>query len=211
MTIESYLAELGARLPRIRRRRVLAEAREHLVDSAARHSAAGRSAHEAERAALEDFGDVDTVARRVRAEVAVHETRIASTLALAASALFVVPLYGVPENTLPPAPWMAKPVDIDVLQTIAASLWLTSLGFAAVVTASAWSRWPRLAAAALPSVSLGLVAAAVTSAALVVRWFGVAQVTFAWPLLAAPLALGCVGASAIAAAWAGRRRELLRD
>lgn len=39
MTIDAYLAELEKRLPRIARRRILAEAQEHLRDSAARHRA----------------------------------------------------------------------------------------------------------------------------------------------------------------------------
>jgi hypothetical protein len=105
VTIDAYLAALGSRLPVLGRRRTLAEAREHLRDSAARHQAAGLQPDAAEQAAVESFGDVEVVAARFAAEAAVLETRIANAVALLAVALFVVPLYVVPENTLPPAQW----------------------------------------------------------------------------------------------------------
>jgi len=50
MTIDAYLAALERSLPRISRRRVLAEAQEHLRDSAATHRAAGLSLPAAEAA-----------------------------------------------------------------------------------------------------------------------------------------------------------------
>jgi hypothetical protein len=105
VTIDTYLAALGGQLPLLGRRRALAEAREHLRDSAARHRAAGLEPHAAELAAVESFGDVEVVAARFAAEAAVLETRIATAVALVAVACFVFPLYVVPENTLPPAQW----------------------------------------------------------------------------------------------------------
>jgi hypothetical protein len=105
MTIDAYVAALGTRLPWLRRKRALAEAREHLRDSAARHRAAGLEPDAAEEAAVVGFGDVDVVAGRFAAETAVLEIRIATAVALMAVGLFVFPLYVVPENTLPPAQW----------------------------------------------------------------------------------------------------------
>ena len=105
MTIDAYLAALGSKLPLLGRRRALAEAREHLRDSAERHRAIGLEADAAEEAAVEGFGDVEMVAGRFAAEAAVLETRIATAVAFMAVAFFVFPLYVVPENTLPPARW----------------------------------------------------------------------------------------------------------
>ena len=101
MTIDAYLAALERSLPRISRRRVLAEAQEHLRDSAATHRAAGLSLPAAEAAAADDFGPVEIVARRLAAERAVRDTRISTLVALGAVAFFVFPLYVVPENSLP--------------------------------------------------------------------------------------------------------------
>jgi hypothetical protein len=105
VTIDAYLAVLGSKVPWLGRRRALAEAREHLRDSAARHRADGLQPDAAEEAAVDGFGDVEVVADRFAAEAAVLETRTATAVALLAVALFVFPLYVVPENTLPPAQW----------------------------------------------------------------------------------------------------------
>ena len=85
MTIDAYLAALEGSLPRISRRRILAEAQEHLRDSAAAHGAAGLSLHAAEAAAVDDFGPVEVVARRLAAEGAIRETRISTLVASARS------------------------------------------------------------------------------------------------------------------------------
>ena len=141
MTIDAYLGELERRLPRISRRRILAEAQEHLRDSAATHGAAGLSLHAAEAAAVDDFGPVEIVARRLSAEGAIRETRIATLVALSAVAFFVFPLYVVPENSLPPAPWVEKPRDIFVLQLASVVIWLAAGALATASAAVAWTRW----------------------------------------------------------------------
>jgi hypothetical protein len=105
VTIDAYLAALGSKVPWLGRRRALAEAREHLRDSAARHRADGLEPAAAEEAAIDGFGDVEVVADRFAAEAAILETRTATAVALLAVAFFVFPLYVVPENTLPPAQW----------------------------------------------------------------------------------------------------------
>jgi hypothetical protein len=209
MTIERYLADLARRLPLIRRRRFLAEAEMHLRDSVARHRAAGLDPDSAEAAALAGFGSIDVVAHRFAAEGAAAELRVASLLALTAAALFIFPLYVVPENTLPPAAWETKPVDISVLQVVSVSLWLTAVGLAVLAAALAWTPWSRFAATAMSVVLVTIAGAGLTSAALVARWFGETSVTPEWPLVAAPMAVCSLGACALACVWARRRRELL--
>ena len=212
MTIDAYLAELERRLPRTSRRRILAEAQEHLRDSAARHSAAGLVPHTAEAAAVADFGPVEIVARRLAAAGAIRETRIATLVALGAVASFVFPLYVVPENTLPPAPWQEKPRDIFLLQLVSVGLWVAAGALAFAAAALSWTRWSRLAAPALACAPIALAGAVAFSAVLVVRWFALTPNTPNWAL-AAPLAAMCLVACAAAALWArsSRRRLVLQD
>lgn len=201
MTIDAYLAELERRLPRIARLRALPEIREHLRDGAARHGAAGLSPFDAEAAATRDFGSVADVARRFGSELAVRETRIASVLSLAGVAFFVFPLYVVPENTLPPAPWAEKPHDIAFLQGVAVGLWLLAGALAAASVLLSLSRWPRLAPLTLLSAACGIAGSITVSVVLVVRWFALTPATPNWGY-AAPLALACLGVCAAAALWA---------
>ena len=101
MTIDAYLVALERLLPRVARLRVLPEVREHLRDAAAAQRASGLSPLESEVAATRAFGTVEDVARRLGAELAVRESRLAGLLAVATTMFFVFPLYVVPENTLP--------------------------------------------------------------------------------------------------------------
>jgi hypothetical protein len=212
MTIDEYLAELGRRLPRTRRRRFLAEAEEHLRDAARANRRRGLDAESAERAAIESFGDVVVVARRLASEAAVWETRIAAALAFGAASPFVFPLYIVPENTLPPATWVEKPRDILVLQVLAIALWISAGVLAAASTVLSWTGWIRFAAPAL-GLALGAMAGSIAmSALLVARWFAASDVSVVWPLLSAPLAVACLAACAEAAGWAHSRRcRLVQD
>lgn len=208
MTIDAYLAELERRLPRIARRRALAEAHEHLRDSAARHRAAGLSDHTAEAAAVSDFGALDVVARRLAAESATRETRVSTLVALVAVAFFVFPLYVVPENTLPPAPWAEKPRDIFVLQLVSVALWLLAGALATASAALAWTRWSSLAAPVLVTASVAVAGSCAAAAALTARWLALTPSTPNWPLAGA-LAAGCLLACAGAAGWAHAQRRLL--
>jgi hypothetical protein len=206
MTIERYLAELEWRLPRLGRRRILTEVEEHLRDSAARHEANGRSPVAAEAAATHDFGDVRSVAPRLAEECAVVETRAASLLALGAVAFFVFPLYVVPENTLPPATWTEKPFGIQLLQVVSVTLWVAAGTTAFAAAALAWSRWARVAAPLLELALRTLAGSIGVSVLLVAHWIVSASVVILWPLLAGPVALGCLYACAEAAGWAHSRR-----
>jgi len=126
-----------------------------------------------------------------------------------AVAFFVFPLYVVPENTLPPAPWAEKPRDVLILQIVAVVLWLAAGVFAAVSAALAWTRWCRLAAPVLISALAAIAGSAVASAVLVERWFEAAPAAPSWPLLSAPLAVGCLVACGAAGGWTRSRRDLL--
>lgn len=209
MTIDAYLGELERRLPRISRRRVLAEAQEHLRDSAAQHRAAGLPPHDAETAAVNDFGPLETVARRLAAESATRATRVSTLAALGAVAFFVFPLYVVPENSLPPAPWVEKPRDIAVLQLVSIVLWLGAGALSTASAALAWTRWSHLAAPILVTASAAIVGASGVVAAIGARWVALTPSTPNWPL-AMGLAAGCLLACVAAATWAlGHRRLLL--
>ncbi len=212
MTIDAYLAELEQRLPRTARLRALPEIREHLRDAAGRHRAAGRSPFDAEAAATSEFGPVADVARRFGSELAVRETRVASVLSLGAVGFFIFPLYVIPENTLPPAPWLEKPRDIAVLQALAIGFWLLGSALAAVGAALAWTRWLRFAQLALASAAGAIVGAVVVSAALFERWLAHTPSTPNWGL-AAPVAFTCLGLCMAAALWAhsSRQRLVLHD
>jgi hypothetical protein len=201
VTIDAYLVALERLLPRIARLRVLPEVREHLRDAATAQRASGLSPRDAEIAATWAFGAVEDLARRLGAELAVRESRLAGLLALATTVFFVFPLYVVPENTLPPAPWSEKPRDIALLQHVALACWIVACLLAAVAMLLAWTRWFRNTAPVLACATAALTGATAVTAAVAVRWFSLTPATPAWAL-AAPLALACVVACSAAALWA---------
>jgi hypothetical protein len=96
--IERYLGELerelriGGRL----RRRILAEAEDHLREAAREVG---------EDAAVSCFGQPAELARRFAANAAGSTGRRAAQLLTVALALAFLAVYPIPENTLPPAPW----------------------------------------------------------------------------------------------------------
>jgi hypothetical protein len=209
--IEHYLRELHARLPRERRSRFLAEAEAHLRDRRDALIAAGHAPDEAERLAVESFGPVDDVARRMSAVAARYLTRRAAVAALVALAFLVVPLYLVPENTFGPAEWASKPSPVTVTQVVAVLLWLASLAVAAAAVLAAFADRARTAATLLAAAA-GL-ACATGAAALVagIVWLEHAPWTPLWWALgvvvpATILAVG-MAAGALALVWA--RRQLL--
>lgn len=92
-----YLRELRRRLPFAlgHRRRVLAEVREHL--------------REAGDGADERFGSIEAIVVPLREELRVLAAARASWLVPVLVACSVGPLYVLPENVFPPAPWDVKP------------------------------------------------------------------------------------------------------
>jgi hypothetical protein len=105
--IDAYLAELRRRLSpaTILRWRFLDETESHLRDAAASFEQGGMAPDEAEHNAIERFGPAHLVARDLAGELAVRSLFQAALVTLVCLVLFVVPLYGIPENTFPPAPW----------------------------------------------------------------------------------------------------------
>jgi hypothetical protein len=185
--IEAYLRELGGRLPLLRRRRFLAEAEAHLRDAAGRHEREGLPPADAERRAVEEFGPADVVAARLAVEAAAPAGRLAALLVLAAAVLFVVPLYGIPENTLPPAPWAEVPGALVWKRDLSAALWLAAVALASIGLAR---RLLEASAAALAC----LAASAVLGAVLAIEWDAEAPATPLARLLAqtVPLAATAV-------------------
>ena len=66
-TIAAYLEELSVLLPRVSRRRILAEVDAHLHEAAAARCARGEDPNAAERAAVARFGEPIEVARQFNA------------------------------------------------------------------------------------------------------------------------------------------------
>jgi hypothetical protein len=126
-------------------------------------------------------------------------------------ALFVLPLYGIPENTLPPAPWTERPDYLTWKLYVAEAAWVVALGAAAAAVLLAWSRFPRAALAALASSAIALAVAAGIGSVGAVQWTDAVPgsgTTLALSL-AATAVLGCAGVGALASAE--RVRRLSRD
>jgi hypothetical protein len=209
--IADYLRELERRLPETRRRRLLQEAEAHLRDSAASYEAQGLDPVAAEAAAVKAFGPVDVVARAFAAEAAAHATRRAAILAVGALASLVLPVYGIPENTLPPAPWVDKPVHLAVQQSLALGLVALALGGALAGAVAAFTRRAQLTAPLLALAAALGGATLLVSAALAIQWDRAAPETPLLALLALllPFAAAAVAVAGAAAMWAGDRRALL--
>ncbi len=131
---ERYLEELERalrrhRVPARRRRRFLAEAADHIAcdpDAAA------------------SFGDPELLAKQVSALEQPRRIRLLSLILLGTILAFVAPLYGIPENTLPPAPPQGLPATVEWKLDWAMALYAAALLLAAVAFAVSWVR-PRLA------------------------------------------------------------------
>jgi hypothetical protein len=167
--VNAYLEELRGRLPATPpRRRFLQEARDHIEDGG-----------------LEAFGPVDVVAARMRRELACQTDRLATRGVLVLVALYVLPFYVIPENTLPPAPWDTMPAHLA---------WKVTAAEAAFAAAAAIALLAVAAARALRRIALfGAVGALAVSA------FIAAPLAWEWP----------VGSGAAAAALAVARITLV--
>lgn len=75
--VDAYLTELDARLrgPRHRKRDLLQEAADHLVDATEANEANGLTRTEAEREAVREFGDTGTIAPAYQAILSVDQSR----------------------------------------------------------------------------------------------------------------------------------------
>ena len=199
--IEQVLAELESELTAVGirgrlRRRILAESEDHL-----------RSDPEA----VSRFGPPRRVAVDA-ARVAHPRMLLRSALAYAAVvALFVLPLYGIPENTLPPAPWSERPDSLTWKLYVAEAAWVLALGAAAAAVLVAWVRLPRAALAALLCSAIALGVAAGMGSVGTVQWTDAVPGSGTTLVLSlgATAVLGCAAAGALASAE--RVRRLARD
>jgi hypothetical protein len=131
---DRYLDELDQalrrhRVPARRRRRFLAETSDHL---------------QCDPEAVTAFGDPESLAQQVAAMEQPRRVRVLSLFLVGTIVAFVAPLYGIPENTLPPAPPEGLPAAVEWKLDWAVALYLAALAFAAVAVAFSWIR-PRLA------------------------------------------------------------------
>jgi hypothetical protein len=164
--IESYLTELAVELSfhgvgSRRAARILAEARDHLLELAVEHG---------EDEAVERFGPARQLAAEA-ARAARPVVLLRSTLAFAAAlALFVLPLYGIPENTLPPAPWDERPAHLTWKLYVSVGAFAVSVPLALFAVASAWLRRRRTTLVALTLAGTSLAVSAVVGAVGAVQW-----------------------------------------
>jgi hypothetical protein len=164
--IDLYLRDLAAELAfhgvRGRRAaRIQAEARDHLLELAVEHG---------EEEAVRRFGPARQLAVEA-ARAARPVVLFRSTLVFAAAlALFVLPLYGIPENTLPPAPWDERPAHLTWKLYVSVGAFAIALPFALIAVAAAWLRLRRTALVALTLAGGSLAISAVIGAVGAVQW-----------------------------------------
>jgi hypothetical protein len=146
--IDAYIGELRRRLhgPRRATADLVTEARDGLVDAAAGYESMGLCRRDAERRAVDEFGDVREIAAEFQAELGVAQTRRTAALVLAIigaqSALTEVAwrslaARGTPWQPSPAYALLANAVDVTGYVTIAAAL-LT------VVACGIGTRWLRI-------------------------------------------------------------------
>lgn len=185
--IDRYLAELGRELPFWNRRRVLAEAEDHLRESA-------REVGEDE--AVARFGAPRELASGFR-RVAV--LRLAAFAVLAAVA-FPVLAYPLVESNLPPAPWPTADTMPGHLRWKLDAIWLlyvVAVG-AGLLAAALVRRGGRELVVACAFVLGVLTLAAALNVALSVQWEHAVPGTPGWLLLvAAAQALATLSAAAL--------------
>jgi hypothetical protein len=196
--IDHYLTDLAAELAfhgvgRRRSARILAEARDHLLELAVEHG---------EEEAVERFGS----ARRLAVEAARAARPVAllrSTLVFAtALALFVLPLYGIPENTLPPAPWDERPAHLTWKLYVSVGAFAVAVPLALLAVAAAWRRRRRTTLVALILAGSALAVSAAVGAVGAVQWAQAVPGSGTTLLLSlgTTLFLGTVAAASLASA-----------
>jgi hypothetical protein len=149
--VESYLAEIAARLPGPARPRaeILAELRSGLLDAADAHRSAGLPPARATRAAISEFGTPGQVADGFRAEIAARQARRLS-VSLAAGGPLVGLLWiaaalasHLGMHLAPPWHWpdLAPALSIGihlVVVAIVAAAWAALLGIAVTGRLTRW-------------------------------------------------------------------------
>jgi hypothetical protein len=202
---ERYVRELERRLPFALglRTRAISEVREHL--------------REGGDEALARFGPVEEVAAELARELRVRAIARASWLLPAIVVAFVFPFYVLPENTLPPAPWDAKPEYLAWKQHVAVAAFLVALGLALVAFVAARVK-PMLASIPLVGSLAALGVAVGYGSVVAVQWIDAvpgtsATITYAgvaWSLLLLAAA-ALVVVEAFRLGLPNRRNELTAD
>jgi hypothetical protein len=196
--IEQYLAELDAAL---RRHRVSARRRRRFLAEAEDHIACGPEG-------VTTFGDPEHLARQLAALEQPRRIRILSLILVATVAGFAAPLYGIPENTLPPAPAAGLPATITWKLDWAVALYAAALVCAVLAVAVSWSR-PRLAAWPAWLAVVALSGSTALGSAAAAQWpvgDGVALAAVV-PVAGVLLCLACLTTARLAsAAWQPSRR-----
>jgi hypothetical protein len=196
--IDHYLTDLAAELAfhgvgRRRAARIQAEARDHLLELAAEHG---------EEEAVERFGPARQLALEA-ARAAQPIVLFRATIIFAASLLlFVLPLYGIPENTLPPAPWDERPAHLTWKLYVSAGAFAAAVPFALLAVATAWLRLRRATLVALTLAGASLAVSAVVGAVGAVQWAQAVPGSGTTLLLTlgATVFLGSVAAASLASA-----------
>jgi hypothetical protein len=190
---DRYLDELEQalrrrRVPARRRRRFLAETADHIAcdpDAAA------------------TFGDPELLAQQVAAMEQPRRIRLLSLILMGTTIAFVAPLYGIPENTLPPAPPQGLPEAVTWKLDWALALYVAALALSAVAFAVSWARPPLAKWPAWLAVG-ALAASGALGSAAAVEWPVGGSLAVA-SVLPAAVALVCLAALATArlasAAW----------
>jgi hypothetical protein len=202
MTIDAYVLELGRRLPSMGSRRFLAEVEAHLWEATHAHVGEGVVRADAEERAVEAFGPVDVVAEGMWRETAPKAVRRAAAVALLALGSLVLPLYVVPENLLPPAPWDERPGYLGLLLVVALVCW----GFAGAHVVFALAAPGKHGACALLLAAVFAALSGLAGLAAGVAWHLDAPAT-PWSVtaIAAPLTFGALGVLGATALWARSR------
>lgn len=205
--IERYLLDLRAQLafygvPRRRAARVVAESRDHLIELAA---------EEGEHGAVARFGPPQRIAVEVARAVQPVVLFRSSLVFLGALALFVLPLYVIPENTLPPAPWEERPEYLTWKLYVSLGAFGVALPAALIAVAAACRRRRRIALLSLSLAGTSLGVSAAVGAIGAVQWAQAVpgSTTTLVLTLVATACLGGVAAASLASA--GRVRRFTRD
>ena len=196
--IDLYLTDLAAELVfngvgRRRAARILAEARDHLLELAAEHG---------EEESIERFGPARALAHEA-ARAARPVVVFRSTLVFAAALiLFVLPLYAIPENTLPPAPWDERPADLTWKLYVSLGAFALAVPLVLIAVGAAWLRWRRTTLVALAFAGASLAVSAVVGAIGAVQWAQAVPGSGATLVLSlgATAFLGSVAAASLASA-----------
>ena len=191
--IDDYLGELARALLRglLLRRRILAEAEDHLREAARTHG---------EAEAVARFGPAREVARGFLPLYARSAARLAA-LATLAVALSVPALYPVVENNLPAAPWPrpdAIPSHLAWKQDAVAWLFAAGAVATAVALAALAHRWLRRVVLAAAATALAALSAmTVVATVLSFQWREAVPGTPAWTVSAPLLQLGLAAGAAL--------------